>query len=419
MNVSDMILVSIDDHIIEPPDMFDRHLPAKYKDAAPKMVHTADGKDQWEWDGNVVGTAGLSAVASWPKDEWNFDPTGLAEMRPGCYDVHARVRDMDVNGVFASMNFPTFVGFNGGQLTTVKDSEVRSAVVCAYNDWHIDEWCAAYPGRFIPQAIGNLWDIDEMVAEIHRVGKKGVRALSFPEVPYGMGLPSFKTEYWDPMFAAMGDYDMVLNMHIGTSFNLLKQPEDYPMDHLIILAPQLSALTATDLLVAGVFRRFPDLKVGLSEGGVGWIPFFLDRLERHMTNHVWTGLDIGNKGLSATEVFRKHFMGCFITDPSALRLRDRIGIDTLAWECDYPHSDSTWPSSPEMVMAEFDDAGLTDEEINKICFENVSRFYGIDLFKEIPKEQASVGALRALAADVDTSITSKAEYRRRFEAASA
>lgn len=412
-----MILVSIDDHIIEPPDMFEKHLPAKYKDSAPKMVRTEDGMDQWQWEGNVVGTAGLSAVASLPNEEWGFDPTGLAEMRPGCYDIHERVRDMNVNGVFASMNFPTFAGFSGGQLATIKDGELRSAVVAAYNDWHVDEWCAAYPGRFLPQILGNLWDIDDVVSEINRMGKKGVKAISFPETPYVLGLPTFKSEYWDPMLKALCDNDMVMNMHIGTSFNLLTQPEGYPADQLIILAPQLSTLTATDLLVAGVFRRFPDLKVGLSEGGVGWIPFFLDRLERHMTNHKWTGLDIGDKGLSATEIFQKHFIGCFITDPSALHLRDRIGIDSLAWECDFPHSDSTWPNSPEMVMDEFVSAGLSDAEINKITYENVARFYGIDLFKDIAKERATVGALRALATDVDTSTTTKAQYRARYEAA--
>jgi len=417
MDINDMILVSIDDHIIEPPDMFDNHLPEKYKATGPKMVHTAEGKDQWEWEGQVVGSAGLSSVASWPKSEWNFDPTGLAEMRPGCYDIDARVRDMDANGVFASMNFPTFAGFSGGQLSTIKDGELRSAVVSAYNDWHVDEWCAAYPGRFIPQAIVNLWDIDDAVAEINRMGAKGVRALSFPETPYVLGLPTFKSGYWDPMLKALCDNEMILNMHIGVAFNLLQQPEGYPADHLIILAPQLSTLTATDLLVAGVFRRFPDLKVGLSEGGVGWIPFFLDRLDRHLTNHEWTGLDIGQDGMTASELFQKHFLGCFITDPSALVNRDRIGIETLAWECDFPHSDSTWPTSPEFLMNEFVGAGLSDAEIDMITWKNAQSFYGLDLFKDISKEQASVGALRALATDVDTSTTSKDEYRRRYEAA--
>jgi predicted TIM-barrel fold metal-dependent hydrolase len=417
MDINDMILVSIDDHLIEPADMFDRHTPEKFKGRMPKMVRTDNGLDQWQWEGMAVGTTGLSAVVSWPSEEWGFDPTGVAEMRPGCYDIHERIRDMDANGIFASMNFPTFAGFAGTQLHTIKDDELRAAVVSSYNDWHVDEWCGAYPGRMLPQGIGDLWNVGNIVSEIHRLGKKGVRAFSFPETPYVLGLPNFMTEHWDPMFAALCDHDMVLNLHIGIAFNLLQQPEGYPKDHLILLAPQLSAITATDLLVAGVFRRFPDLKIGLSEGGVGWIPFYLDRVERHLSNHTWTGLDIGHEGMSATEIFRKHFIGCFITDPSALSQRNRIGIDSIAWECDYPHSDCTWPNSPEMVFAEFEGAGLSDEEINKITYANVGRFYGLDLFKDIPKEQATVGALRALATDVDTSTTSKAEYRRRYEAA--
>ena len=116
MEMNDMILVSIDDHIIEPADMFDNHMPEKYKDRAPKMVQSPEGLDQWIIEGQVTGTTGLSAVVSWPNEEWGFDPTGMAEMRPGCYDVHERVRDMDANGIFASMNFPTVIGFNGARM---------------------------------------------------------------------------------------------------------------------------------------------------------------------------------------------------------------------------------------------------------------------------------------------------------------
>ena len=415
MEMNDMILVSIDDHIIEPADMFDNHMPEKYKDRAPKMVQSPEGLDQWIIEGQVTGTTGLSAVVSWPNDEWGFDPTGMAEMRPGCYDVHERVRDMDANGIFASMNFPTVIGFNCSQLAHIADDDLRSAIISAYNDWHIEDWCGPYPGRLIPQGVVNLWNVDAAVAEVNRLGKRGVTAISFPETPYVMGLPTFASGHWDPFLTAMVDNNMVLNMHIGTSFNLITQPEGYPSDHLIIPAPQLSTLTATDLLVAGVFRRFPGLKIGLSEGGVGWIPFFLDRLDRHLTNHKWTGLDIG-EGMSGSEIFQKHFLGCFITDPAALHNRNRIGMDNIAWECDYPHSDSTWPRSPEMLWQELMDADCKEDEINKMTYSNVADWYGIDLFKHIPKEQATVGALRALAGDVETSITPKAEWRRRFEA---
>jgi hypothetical protein len=142
----------------------------------------------------------------------------------------------------------------------------------------------------------------------------------------------------------------------------------------------------------------------------------LDRMDKHMWNQSWTHLDIGAK--TATEIWKKNFLGCFISEPSNLRLVDRIGEHTVAWECDYPHSDSTWPNSPEMLMAEFEAAGVSDDVINLITWENACRFYDWDPFLHTPKDQATVGGLRALAADVDTSTTTKAQYRERYMAAS-
>ncbi|HMD46043.1 MAG TPA: amidohydrolase family protein [Acidimicrobiales bacterium] len=415
MRTDDMILVSIDDHVVEPPDTFERHLPARFADRAPRIVRNAQGIDRWIFEGTETGSVGLNAVASWPKDEWGFDPVGFAEMRPGAYDIHQRVRDMDANGVLASMCFPTFAGFNGTHLAGQTDKELANAVVRAYNDWHIEEWCGAYPGRFIPLAIGPLYDFDRLIAEIHRTGALGFRAISLPEMPHGVGLPSLYTGEWDRVFEALCDEDMAICLHIGGSFGMLEHPEGAPMDHLIVLAPQLSAITAADLLISGTLRKFPDLKVALSEGGIGWIPFFLDRFDRHLKNQTWTGLRIGPRGQDATEVWRHNFLGCFITDPSALFLRDRIGIETIAWECDYPHSDSTWPLSPEVLMGELEAVGCTDEEIHKITWENASRFFRVDPFESVERAGATVGALRAGARDVDVTTTSKATYRRRYE----
>jgi predicted TIM-barrel fold metal-dependent hydrolase len=421
VQMDEMILVSIDDHIIEPADMFERHMPAKLKEDAPKYKRGDNGLDYWEYQGQVTGAVGLNAVASWPHREWGFDPVGHAEMRPGCYDLDLRVRDMDANGVLASMCFPTFAGFNGMSLArSTVDGELTKIVVSAYNDWHIDELAGEHPGRFIPLAIVPVFDSGGMVAEINRVAQKGCRAITLPETPYGVGLPSYDvTEYWDPVFKACSDNGVVICLHIGGSFGILQRPPGASIDHLIILAPQLSAVTATDLLVAGVFKRFPDLRVALSEGGIGWISFFLDRMDRHVWNHAWTGLEIGLPGKTPTEIFQSNFLGCFITDPAALRVRDRIGIDTIAWECDYPHSDSTWPRSPEILWSELQAAGCADDEISKITWENACRFFGFDPFAAIGRDQATVVALRAHATDVDVSETSKAEYRRRFELAHA
>jgi predicted TIM-barrel fold metal-dependent hydrolase len=207
-------------------------------------------------------------------------------------------------------------------------------------------------------------------------------------------------------------------LHIGLAFNAINLPDEAPEYHRVIMSPQLTALTMTDLFIAGVFRRFPRLRVALSEGGIGWIPFYLDKMDRHVVNQAWTNTRVDDKGSTPTDAFREHVLACFISDPSALLLRDRIGVDVIAWECDYPHSDSLWPTAPEEAHEEFVGAGLTDTEIDKITHVNACRFFDFDPFATIPKERATVGALRSLATDVDVSTTSKAEYRRRYEAKS-
>ena len=419
MQIDDMVLVSIDDHVIEPVNMFDNHMPAKYKDQAPRYVNDpATGRGYWEFQGQETGLSGLGAVASWPREEWDMNPVDFAEMRPATYDVDLRVRDMDANGQLTGMCFPTFAGFNGMSLArSTVDRDLTNAVVSAYNDWHIDELAGEHPGRFIPLAIVPTYDPQSMVAEIHRVAKKGCTAISLPETPYGVGLPAFDEDgYWDPVFQALCDHDMAMCLHIGGAFGLLKRANTANEDNLIIMSPQLSAVATSDLMAGGVFIRFPSLKVAMSEGGIGWIPFFLDRMDRHVWNHRWTGLKVAN-GKTPTELWRSNFLGCFITDPSALRLRDRMGIETVAWECDYPHSDSTWPESPEWLLRELEDAGCSDDEIEAISWKNASRFFNFDPFAAIPKSQATVAALRAKATDVDVSEVSKVEYRRRWDEA--
>ncbi|MET0907931.1 MAG: amidohydrolase, partial [Ilumatobacteraceae bacterium] len=152
MDINDMIMISIDDHVVEPPDMFAGRVPAKYAEMTPRVVVGDNGVDQWMYRGRPTGVSGLNAVVSWPPEEWGRDPAGFDEMRPGVYDVHERVRDMDRNGILASMCFPTFTGFSALHLSHFRD-EITVAMIQAYNDWHIDDWDGAYPGRFVPLAI--------------------------------------------------------------------------------------------------------------------------------------------------------------------------------------------------------------------------------------------------------------------------
>jgi len=415
MELNDLILVSIDDHVIEPADMFERHVPAKYAAQAPRVVTNDSGCDEWIFEGHTAGMMGLNAVVTWPKEEWGFDPVGYAEMRPGAYDVHERVRDMNRNGILASMCFPTFAGFSAGTFQAADDKNLAEVMVQAYNDWHIDEWCAAYPDRFIPLAIGPVWDPHALAAEVRRVAAKGCRAITMPELPHIQGLPSYHNlDYWDPFFRAVSEEQVVMCLHIGQGFNAINGAPDGPIDNLIILATQVSAIAAQDLLWGGAMRTYPDLKIAWSEAGIGWIPFYLDRCDKHYKNQRWLGHDFGDK--LPSDIFRDHSLACYVTDPTALKVRADIGIDIIAWECDYPHSDSIWPDAPEVVLADLNAAGASDADINQITWENTCRHFSYDAFKLIDQKDATVGALRAQSPDVDTSTRSRAEWRERYEA---
>ncbi len=410
MHKDDMILISVDDHIIEPPDMFKNHLPAKYVDEAPRLVHNADGSDTWQFRDVVIPNVALNAVAGRPKEEYGLEPQGLDEIRKGCYDAAERVKDMNAGGVLATMNFPSFPGF-AARLFATEDSEFSMALVSAYNDWHIDEWCGSHPGRFIPMALPAIWDPELCAKEIRRVSEKGVHSLTFTENPSTLGYPSFHDlAYWKPMWDALVDTETVMNVHIGSSGKLAITAPDAPMDVMITLQPMNIVQAAADLLWSAPIKAYPGLKIALSEGGTGWIPYFLDRVDRTYEMHsTWTHQDFGDK--LPSEVFRDHFMTCFISDPVGVKNRHLIGIDNICWEMDYPHSDSMWPGAPEELSAVFDTYDVPDDEINKITHENAMRLYHFDPFVHIPREQADVGALRKAAEGHDVSIRALSHHR--------
>lgn len=401
MDTNDMILVSVDDHLCEPPDMFDNHLPAKYRDEAPRVEHSENGDDWWVFNGQIVPNVGLNAVAGRPKEEYGVEPTAFDEMRPGCYDVHERIKDMDAAGVLGSMCFPSFPGFAGRLFAAHDDKEFAAALIRAYNDWHIHEWCGAYPGRFIPMALPMIWSAEECAAEVRRCAELGVHSMTFTENPAALGQPSFHDDYWDPLWKAFSDTNTVCSVHLGSSGQLVVTAPDAPMDVMIQLQPMNISQAAADLLWSRVPRAFPDLKIALSEGGTGWIPYFMDRADRtYDMHHLWTGQDFGD--LLPSEVFRRQFLTCFIDDPVGVLMRHEIGIDNICWEMDYPHSDSTWPDAPERLAKVFTD--VSDSDIDKITHLNAMEWYSYDPFSVLPREECTVGALRAKAADHDISI---------------
>ncbi len=404
MEMNDMVIISVDDHITEPGNVFDKHLTGDAYAAAPKLRTTATGTNYWEYQGKKIPSTGLNAVVGRPKEEYGMEPTALSQLRPGCYDPDERVKDMNINGMAASLNFATFPGFDGGLFAEAPDKEMSVKHLRAYNDWHVDEWCGSNPGRFIPCGILPVWDMKATVEEIKRLTAKGCHTVSLNENPTKRGLPSIHNEYWEPMWKAITDADMAICLHIGSGNPAPIASMESPIEAWITTMPISIAVGAADWLTLSALHRYPTLKLALSEGSIGWVPYFMERADfSHGQHHAWTHSDY--KGMKPSEVFKRHFLNCFIDDEFGLKNIDWIGEDNIAYECDYPHSDSLWPEAPERLWQTV--KHLTDTQIAKVTHLNAMRTFNFDPFKHHKKEELTVGALRALAKQQGVDTTPK------------
>jgi predicted TIM-barrel fold metal-dependent hydrolase len=244
----------------------------------------------------------------------------------------------------------------------------------------------------MPLTIPPIWDPQLMADEVRRVAKKGAHAVTFSENPANLGWPHIFGDHWDPFFAACQDEGMVICLHIGSSSTTLAMEPGAPIDVMIQLTPLNTMHAATDLLWSQVLRRFPTLQFALSERGTGWVPYWLERADYTYQQHrFWTHQDFGDQ--LPSQVALDHFSFCFISDRAGVEDRHRIGLDNITWECDYPHSDSTWPHSPEAMAKQVE--GVPDGDVAKITHENAMRIYRFDPFEHRPKEKCTVGSLRA------------------------
>ena len=398
MEMNDMILVSVDDHNVEPPEAFIRHFPETRRSEAPRIIRK-NGKDVWSFHGRIYPTIGTNAVVGRPRSEYGMEPDEFTQMREGVYDPKARVDDMNVNGVLGSLNFPTFPSFAGNVFLSLRD-DLAGLAVRAYNDWHIHEWCAAALGRYIPMVILPLWDMAGTLAELDRVSKLGVHAISFPDNPAQIGLPSLHNEYWEPLWKMLSDLKIVINCHIGTGSRAEHASDESPINAWITTMPMSIANSAADWLHASFWRRYPDLRVALSEGGIGWIPYLLERADFTYEHHgEWTGIDFGSE--KPSDVFKRHFITCFIDDQRGIEMLQHMNDSLVTWECDYPHSDTLWPNGPEYLWPTI--KHLANDTINQITHLNAMREYSYDPFSLLGRENCTVGALRAKATHVDVS----------------
>jgi predicted TIM-barrel fold metal-dependent hydrolase len=374
--VSTPWIISVDDHLIEPADLFEGRMPARFVKDAPHVVEFDDGRQAWAYEDGLFPNVGLNAVVGRPKEEWSMEPARFDEMRRGCWDIEARVADMDEGGIWASLCFPSLIaGFCGAVFSRSKDPELGLACTQAWNDWHLDVWAGAHPERIIPLQIPWLQDPSIAADEVRRNAGRGFRAVSFAEFPSQLGLPSLHSGHWDPFLAACAETETVVCLHTGSAAWAPIPSPDPPFELYPTLFPANALIAAADWLWSGVCVRFPDLRIAMSEGGIGWVVMLADRVD-YVLDHSASGQESGNwKGdLRPSEVLARNFWFCSIDDPGSVDgVLRRFGEGHLMVESDYPHADSTWPHTRKIFDTNF---GHLDEGVRRaIAFENAASLF--------------------------------------------
>ena len=393
-------IISVDDHVIEPADLWSSRLPSRYQDRGPRIVRQRMSQDQatggvsswkldddgdwadvWYYDDVVAPlTVNFAAVGF---DELGFKVATYDQYQPGAWKQKERLEAMDANHVDAALCFPnTLPRFCGQTFSERKDKELALLCIRAYNDWMIDDWSAgAGRGRLLPLTIVPLWDADLAAAEVHRCAGKGSFAVAFAENPHPLGFPSIhdKGGFWNPFFQACQYTGTVVCMHIGSSSKMPSTAPDAPFIISSTLTFQNAMGSVLDYIFSGTLARFPSLTIAYSEGQVGWMPYIFERAdklwEERSDNSFGTWLPDPPSSYIPGRVY-----GCIFDDATGLANRDRIGMDQICFETDYPHADSTFPNSKEVLTAICAEAEMSDEEVYKLARGNAIRAFGLERF---------------------------------------
>jgi len=389
-------IISVDDHVVEPPDLWTSRLPAKYQEKAPHVVRErmkfhfvggtfsfernapgGDWGDLWLYDDLVYPFPKLSAAIGFP--DLKNEPVTFDDIRPGSWKQKERLEDMAANYTDASICFPNVLPrFCGQAFLERGDKELALLCVQAYNDWMIDEWCAgAGKDILIPLTIVPLWDANLAADEIRRCAAKGSHAVAFTENPYHLGLPSMhdKAHWWDPFLQACDETDTVINMHIGSSSKMPSTSPDSPFIVSSILTFQNAMGSMVDWIISGTFARFPNLRIAYSEGQAGWVPYVLERADKLWEERVADETFGSTLPNPPSSYVPGHIWFCLFDDEVGLLNRDIIGMDQLTFEVDYPHADSTFPHTEETANKIVQKAGLSDAESYKLLRGNAIELY--------------------------------------------
>jgi predicted TIM-barrel fold metal-dependent hydrolase len=378
----DYPVLDADAHVNEPPDLWQSSVPEKWRERAPRCVRT-DAGDVWEFDGGrekwpvgLTATAGLSY--------FQYAPVGQTyeRMRPGSFDPEARLRDMDADGIWAQVLYPS-VTLKGAKVYSA-ERELQLACVRAYNEW-IASFCAGSGGRLVPQAIVPTTGVEDAVAELEWALKNGHKGVVISSFPNGSLHPRSGDE---PFWARAEEARFPIAVHIG-SFVRTRPPGSG--DKGSAWAPSLAFVARAawtkaggqtldvvcDLLFSGLFERFPQLRIVLVESNIGWIPTLLEQSDDMFRRYRWwTGAWQQMSELPST-IFHRNFWATFMVDRAGVELRHRLNGEHILWSTDYPHSGTDWPNSSVSIESLF--RGLPRDEVKRFLHDNCRRLYGLDV----------------------------------------
>ena len=391
-------LVSPDDHVQLPAHVFTDRVPARFRDDAPHVrrlrgvadlgtgnisFNEREGghlADVWHYDGKRIPLIRVAAAAGYPRTEIDGRPVTYDDMHKACFDPVARLAAMDQAGIEASVCYPNmFVRFCGQTFSLAQDKELALACIRAYNDFIHEEWCAGSNGRLVPMGIVPLWDPELAVKEARRLAGLGFRSVTFSEAPHLLGLPSIYSGHWDGLFAECSASGLVLSLHIGTGgFPMLAKDMAGAVPN--VMASFNAGYTLTDWLFCGILPRIPDLKIVLAESQLAWVPYVLSRADfvwHEMRGEGFTDINADTMPHPPSYYFNQNIWCTFFRDPVGLTLLDHIGVDNVMYEVDFPHTDSSWPTS-QSVAAEMT-AALSDADAAKVVAETARSLFRVEV----------------------------------------
>ncbi len=362
-------VLSADSHVVEPLTLWTERCDARFRDRVPRLVREVDGRrgnfvvceDALPIPLEAFCSAGLS-----PEELAEAFAAGSPAVRRGGFDPAARLADMAADGIAAEVLYPSVAL----QAFRVRDAALQRACFRVYNDW-LAELCAAAPERLVGVALISLLDVAEGVRELERARALGLRgAMVWAAPPLG---DSYARPEYEPFWAAAEAAAMPVSLHLGTTQELAAPGESIAVAFILTIQPVQRALA--QLVLGGVLERHPGLRLVSVENEIGWLPHFLARLDHAAARYRRVA------GLTLTEppsaYVRRQVRATFQEDRIGVEARHRIGVEILMWASDYPHSDSTWPRSQEVIARDLGD--VPADERRQILAGNVARLYGIPL----------------------------------------